>query len=386
MIIYVILLIFAPILSIPVNFIALLRTPKGVNAVKHACLFAIGLAFLAFHVIPDMGMDLYRYYLRMDQMLELQTLDAIRGEISSFNIEFISYYLMFIISKTGLYGLYPALSVAFTYSICLGIAIQVARVRNYTASETRLIILLLLAWLSSDAVVSGIRYNMAFSVLLLAVYYDYFLKKKNILSYSLYFATLLIHSSFIVFVFFRIILPFLKRYKLLRYIVFSILVTWSLYFGFIADIANNLSFYNDGYLTEKLEGYSVTHEGGRIGKYIVRYAKLLMCTIISIVLIKKKETSNGEKTIELFNTSNALLVVGSFNRLIYVSRFFQVFTSFVPFYIIEVIRDIGKRKKMLFYLVMFMCSLFFIYDQQSILSFKLSNSFIHLLFTPIFFI
>lgn len=386
MIVYVILLIFVPVLSIPVNFIALLRAPKGINAVKHTCFFTIGLAFLAFHVVPNMEMDLYRYYLRMDQMLELQTLDVIREEISSFNTEFISYYLMFIISKTGLYGLYPALSVAFTYSISLGIAIQVSRVRNYTVSETRLIILLLLTWLSSDAIVSGIRYNMAFSVLLLAVYYDYFLGKKNVLSYSLYFTTLLIHSSFIVFVFFRILMPFLKRYKLLRYIVFLILATWSLYFGYLADMASNLSFYNDGYLTEKIEGYSFMHEGGRIGKYIVRYAKLLICVIISIVLIKKKETNENKKTIELFNTSNALLVVGSLNRLIYVSRFFQVFTSFVPFYIIEVIRSISKGGKILFYLIIFMCSLFFIYDQQSILGFKLSNSFIHLLFTPIFFI
>lgn len=388
MAIYILLLIFTPILSIPVNFIALLKLPNSDNAIKHAVLLSFGLAFLAYHIVPDMNMDLYRYYLHMDQMAEIQTLDAIRQEINSFNSEFISYYLMYIISKTGYYGLYPAISVAYTYCVCLYVLISVCRKRNYNSFDIRIAIFVLFAWLSSDAVVSGIRYNMAFTTLLLAIYLEYSRCVKKIICLPLYFVSMLIHSSFIVFVLLRILLPFMERNRIIRYVAFAIFATWAIYFGSLADIASNLSFYNDGYLSEKLESYSAVHQSGRIGKYIVRFAKLLICIITSITLMRKhtssKERDKKLKTVQIYTTANALLVIGALNRLIYVSRFFQVLTSFIPFFIMDVLKDNHQRYKVLISLIVVITSLFFLYDQQSTLGMHLSTSIVSLLFRPIF--
>lgn len=388
MVIFILLLIFAPIISIPVNFIAIIKTPNSGNAIKHAVLFSLGLAFLAYHIVPDMDMDLYRYYLRMEQMADIQTLDSIRQEISSFNAEFISYYLMYIISKTGYYGLYPAISVAYTYGVCLYVLIHICNERNYSTFDARIAILVLFAWLSSDAVVSGIRYNMAFATLLLTIYLEYSCSAKKIICFPLYFCTMLIHSSFIVFVLLRILLPFMERNKAFRYVAFAMFATWSIYFGSLADIANDLSFYNDGYLSEKLENYSTVHQGGRIGKFIVRFAKLLLCIIISITLMRKhtkaEENDSNLKSVQIYNTANALLVVGAMNRLIYVSRFFQVLTSFIPFFIIDVLKDNNKRYKILISLIVVLVSLFFLYDQQSTLGMRLNTSIASLLFKPIF--
>ena len=385
MLFYLLLLVFAPVLSIPVNLIALLRRPNSEKAFKHAIFFSFGFAYIANFIVPDMEMDLYRYYLRMDEMKSLGTLDAIQQEISSFNTEFISYYLMYIISKTDIYCLYTAISVAYTYGVCLCILLKICISRNYTANETRITILILLTWLSSSAIVSGIRYNMAFTTLLLAFYFEYSLKLTKVVCIPIYFITLLIHSSFIIFVLLRILLSFCLRYKILRYIVFGILATWSLYFGNLADIANDLSFYNDGYLSEKLEDYSNVHEGGRIGHFIVRYAKLLVCFLISFILIRKSRSDDREKfSIEIYNIFNSLLVIGSFSRLLYVSRFFQVLTSFVPFYIIEILKDSDKQIKMLTCFIIAISSMIFLYDQQSTLGMRLSKDFLSLFFRPIF--
>ena len=388
MAIYILLLIFTPILSIPINFIALLKSPNNDNAIKYAILLSFGLAFLAYHIVPDMDMDLYRYYLRMDQMAEIQTLDAIRQEINSFNSELISNYLMYIISKTGYYGLYPAISVAYTYSVCLYVLISISRKRKYNSFDVRIAIFVLFAWLSSDAVVSGIRYNMAFTTLLLAFYLEYSRCAKKIICLPLYFAAMLIHSSFIVFVLLRILLPFMERYRIIRYVAFMIFATWSIYFGSLADIVSDLSFYNDGYLSEKLESYSEVHQSGRIGKYIVRFAKLLICIITSITLMRKhvrsEERDKNLKTVQIYNTANALIVIGAQNRLIYVSRFFQVLTSFIPFFIMDVLKDNNQRYKVLISLIVVITSLFFLYDQQSTLGMHLSTSIVSLLFRPIF--
>ena len=127
------------------------------------------------------------------------------------------------------------------------------------------------------------------------------------------------------------------------------------------------------------------HEGGRIGHFIVRYAKLLVCFLISFILIRKSRSDDREKfSIEIYNIFNSLLVIGSFSRLLYVSRFFQVLTSFVPFYIIEILKDSDKQIKMLTCFIIAISSMIFLYDQQSTLGMRLSKDFLSLFFRPIF--
>ena len=380
--IYILLLIISPVLSIPINLIALLKNPLASHAKWHALLFAIGFAFIADHIVPDLGMDLYRYFQRMDQMADLSSLDAIRMEIEQFNTEFISYYLMYLISKTNLYGLYPAISTLYTYSVCLYIALQVVDRYGYSKSEARFLIVILLSWLASDAIVSGIRYNMAFTTLLIACYMDFILERKRPLTYAIYGATILIHSSFIVFIALRVLCLFMKSNKIIRFGIFVILGTWSLYFGSIADFASDVSFYNDGYLADKLDNYNVVHTGGRIGKFIIRYSKLIISALISYVLIKKyEEEKNRKDDMNLFNASNSLLVLGSLNRLIYVSRFFQVLSSFAPFFIIHLFRNSNETIYRAF--IVILC-VFFFYDQMSLFGIKLSDSLLSLCFQPIF--
>ncbi len=361
--------ILSPIVSLPFSAYGLFKNCNRRSAFGYIFLISAVFAVLAFHIEPEKGWDVYQYYMRMQQMQSLSTLEAAKNAIDGFQVEALSYYLMYFISKTGQLGLYAAISTFFTYMTCLSITCSLGQRRGYSKKEIRLMIVVLLTWLASDAIFSGIRYNMGYTFFVLALYTEYVNKNKRVLTIVLYICSVLTHASITLFVGLRVILPLCRKNKIVRNVLFFLMSFWSLFFGQIESFLSGLTVFNTGYLSQKVSTYSYVQSSGNLGIYVVRYDRLFLCLMLALFLVffiqKKKNDENKDP--EIISAQVGFLVFGSFNRLIYIARFFQVFAALTPFYIVEFWNSITNRTiKIFIMLFLIFSSMVLFYNQISV--------------------
>jgi hypothetical protein len=386
MIIFVVFIfVVSPILSLPFSIWGIITNCQTKKVYGYIVITAASLAFVAFHISPEKGMDIYQYYMRMQQMSSLSTLDAAKEAIEGFQVEALSYYLMYFISKTGRYGLYAATSVFFTYTSCLSICCSIGQKKQYQKNEIVFMIFVLISWLASDAIFSGIRYNMAYTFLYIGIYMEYLSDRKKIWSYIMYACSILTHASIAVFILLRIMMPFCKRSKIIRNVLFALMAFWSLFFNYIESFLKGFSFFNITYLSEKVSTYSAVQSSGRFGVFAVRYTRLVLCVLIGICIADGLrhwyKNSEEDYSPQLYSAQVGFLTFGAFNRLIYVSRFFQVFAGLSPYYIIYFIDSFKDRDRIIVKIFLICCSLIMIYNQLSVFEFSLDQSIARLL-TP----
>ena len=359
----------SPIASLPFSIWGLYRNCHRRSAFGYIFFIAAAFSVLAFHIKPEIGWDVYQYYMRMQQMQSLSTLEAAKNAIEGFQVESLSYYLMYIISKTGKFGLYAAISTFFTYMTCLSITCSLGQRKGYSRKEILFMIGVLLTWLASDAIFSGIRYNMAYTFFILALFMEYVNKNKKVLSIILYICALLTHASITLFVILRMILPLCRKNRMIRNVLFFFMSFWSLFFGRLESMLSRLTVFNVGYLSQKVSTYSNVQTGGNLGIYVVRYDRLFLCLMLALFLVRflREKEYDTNKDPEILSAQVGLLVFGSFNRLIYISRFFQVFAALTPFFIVEFMRRISNRvTKMFVVLFLIFSSMVLFYNQISV--------------------
>lgn len=372
--------ILSPIVALPFSVIGLYRNCNRKAAYGYILIISASLSVIAYHIEPEFGWDVYQYYMRMRQMQSLSTLEAAKNAIEGFQVEPISYLLMFLISKTGKFGLYPAISTFFTYFTCLSVTCSIGVHRSYSKKNVRLMLLILVTWLASDAIFSGIRYNMAYTFFVLALFTEY--TNNKCIAFAFYVCALLTHASITLFIVLRILLPFSRNSRFFRNSLFILMSFWSVFFGPIENLLSKFTFFNTGYIASKVSTYSYVQSGGSLGVYIVRYDRLFLCLTIALFLFfyLNRDLSKTNKDPEILGAQVGFLVFGSFNRLIYIARFFQVFAALTPFFIIEFLNKISDKTIKVFVLLFIMfSSLVLFYNQLSVFEIELNVSFLQLL-------
>lgn len=198
-------LIISPMLLFAVSLCIVLVGHKGTW--KSGVLgLSIAIAIFAMYTDPERG-DLQRYYGTLDVIEHLdlgQTITYFNDGLFTENV------FLWLIAKTGIFTLLPAISVWLVYYIAMYITGKTAE-KYDQEKNIKWIILAQLLLLPLVSVAHNIRNVTAFALILLAVYRDIFLRKINLWTIVLYVFGAFMHTSAILFVLVRLLMPIIKK-------------------------------------------------------------------------------------------------------------------------------------------------------------------------------
>ena len=177
----------------------------------------IGIIFVSAYIYnPPSGGDLERYF----QMLQFckgnsfSDSSQILNTLNNDNLV-VRNFIFWLISNYFSFHLLPAISTATVYGVGAYIVGDFSQSNN-KINDIPKILLWQFMGLSYFAIVANVRNIWAFSLIILAAYREIIKNKKNILTLALYIAPCFLHTSAIVLILIRLILPIIKR---LRYLL-----------------------------------------------------------------------------------------------------------------------------------------------------------------------
>lgn len=212
-------------------FIFKIRIPKRFFNITLAILF-VCLVLLAYNYIPISTNDLYRYYQMLDNTrdwswLQYQTSFIYRDT----PLTSLYFYIMKGLENRSLFAAIPMFIIVVLISIALYF-FNKKKTLNPRASI--LFIVSTISFATIIGIVSGVRQNVAWAFLMTAVYYDFFVKNKIILSdIILYTIPLLIHLSTATIIALRILFIFVQKFRKLNYMI----LLWPLFISFIQNFS-----------------------------------------------------------------------------------------------------------------------------------------------------
>jgi hypothetical protein len=179
-------------------------------------LLAVAIGLFVYSLIPDSDMDLYRYYIRLDTLSKYTTGGALADIWSQGDP--ITYTFMYIVSSIFSKNFVPLIFSIIGYSILFYVILDYRKtfLKKYDW-RTSLIIFFVLAVVIVFNTLTGLRFALALTIFILALYLDLF-RNKKVLSKVLYVFSPLIHSSMILIIALRVGAWLLKRFPLVFYV------------------------------------------------------------------------------------------------------------------------------------------------------------------------
>lgn len=162
---------------------------------------SISIASFAMYVEPISG-DLIRYYATLDIISDYSLKEVVEYCRDGLYVENFLYWL---VCRTGINGFLPAISTSVTYFVAMYITGKTASTYNEEKNIKWIIVLQLLI-LPFFSIVHNVRNVLAFSLGLLAIFRDGFLKKRGIFTFLLYIIPCFIHVTAILIVLLRVFL------------------------------------------------------------------------------------------------------------------------------------------------------------------------------------
>ena len=104
--------VISPLLTLPFAAFLFLHAKNPVSRVIYAVMMSCTMAFVAFHTIPLESDDLYRHLWSISVLREIPFADIFAA---SYQGVYLNTLIMYLVSQTGVYGLYPALFVGLGY-------------------------------------------------------------------------------------------------------------------------------------------------------------------------------------------------------------------------------------------------------------------------------
>lgn len=190
--------------------------------------FLISVIVISYNFIPSSSLDLYRYYVILGRY-ELMDL-AHNMEYGRYSNTFLTNIYFHLISKVSNRGFVSAIPTGITFSLILYTTLTFRKKFNCSFQAISFFMISIISVSSLIGIVSGLRQNLGWAVLMLAVYYDFFSDKKNfVIKGLLYLIPIMIHLSTVPFIAIRIITFYTKKFNFLKYLF----LIWPLLVGLI---------------------------------------------------------------------------------------------------------------------------------------------------------
>lgn len=289
----------------------------------------------ALFFLPAINYDATRIFSEMSTYLSYQDFSSIIKHYFITGSDYRTYpvfiWLMFLVSKTGLFTLLSFISVLFTYFLfCLPLFREWKK-ENISYPFFILGFIGTFFWISYVSTISGMRFYLGLSVFFISIYIDLIndskprSHRKNILILMLYFIALLIHPGTIFFLLVRLIV-FLAN-KIPNYMTVSLIIIFVFILQFISRgsisgssnylivLFNRLITYNQNSNFSDLRTLALTVKN--ISGILVNVYMLL----VSGYALYKKRHNDGTKKLDLFVFSLSAMTLSFSTSYNLISRF-----------------------------------------------------------------
>lgn len=192
-----------------VSVFSIWKTPRYWR--KYLWMLVLMMMTLGYAYIPINNSDLVRYYVILDRFKGYSLSQSFHVYEDGM---YIKNLLFWAISQTELYGVLPAVTVGTVYGVASYVTCSTAEKHD---KEELIPVLLLLQFLLLPfySIVNNVRNVMAFSFVVLAVYRDVELKKRNIATLILYIVPCFIHVAAVSLIILRFLVIVAKKHKYL---------------------------------------------------------------------------------------------------------------------------------------------------------------------------
>lgn len=219
-IITTILFLVMPIMVIPLIMIGLIKDSK--HSLVYSILMALYFGIMAYNLIPDESMDLYRYFYWMKYQYANMNLTEYM-QIFWTNNKIVFTFLLFIVSHMQNYHLLPFFCIWMAYTIVFYTITDFAKTNNIKPIYTIFVLIASMSIIRFVDWCSGLAQFLAIVIVFLAIYLELIKGKKGWQYKLLYVVGLLIHSSVAILIIFRLlILLNQKKYLPALIIIFII--------------------------------------------------------------------------------------------------------------------------------------------------------------------
>ena len=313
---------------------------KSMKSVKRLFIgYIFVLVLMGYFYIPITNADLYRInglinnsykYMDFHQILILMT--------SSRNAIGVLYFWIF--GVIGNLKLLPAVTAALFYSNIFYIIYKSSIKYNFSTKTISRIVLFFMAGGQFFEVVSGIRTMLAFSIIALCCYKEFFENKSFILNLPFYIIAVFVHdAAFILFVI-RVIYIFLQpekniKKRIINIILCVIVMLLGVYFA--QDLIARTIYHGSRYVN------------GDVYFYLSEYIFAIFCIIFmyySILIFYKFKKMNKVNSLEMKGFVNFVTLLLIFDTMFYFEyTIFHRYRTFIMMLILPIIGFLLESSK-----------------------------------------
>lgn len=181
-------------------------------------IFLLSIVVLSYNFVPDPSLDLFRYYNYLDELKNVSWTNIFNhGGYRNTVITQLYFYIISLIDNYSILSLIPT---TVLFIIIFNVANNFREQKQITFQAYALFIIGIISMANLSGIISGIRQNFSWVLMMYAVYYDYYKKpKQNNWRVILYLLPLMVHLSALPFVLLRIIMPVFKYFPKLQWLL-----------------------------------------------------------------------------------------------------------------------------------------------------------------------
>lgn len=202
----------SPLIALPISLLCLLKSKR--NWRTHIFVISLTFAIFSYSYIPIGECDLTRYFDYIKELSDYSFIGAILHVYEGQTNLFIFNAVGWIVEKLYDEHLLPAISVFFVYYIALYITCSISEKQKIDNKHLRVYLIFLICAIDWYGMTNNVRNILAFSIVLLAVYRDFCLDKRNIWTVILYILPIFIHPTAILLVLLRFGINVTKKIKI----------------------------------------------------------------------------------------------------------------------------------------------------------------------------
>lgn len=269
--------------------------------------FILALSVIAFFTKPYEGDDLTFYYELLGDMRQNGLMWTLKDSIYASDVVINLYY--YLIARTGVFQLLPAVSVAIIYTLFFSMLYQIQD-RYQTPSYSLLFFFFVhFSFLFFRWTLSGIRNYLAFALFAYALMREFVLHKRGPLNWVLYLMATFTHFSLAFFLVIRLlcirpIYDFLRRFK-------YVLAGWGILSGVLARLLVLVPIGIIQKIGSKITDYFLFMQFD-MRKVLLRFVLFLVLLLMYGLLHKyHKSAMAGKERYYQFLEIAMLLILGS---------------------------------------------------------------------------
>lgn len=316
-------------------------------------LFFISILLVAYNFEPTQEMDLYRYYSMLDEVKyrELNWDQIVNyGPYNQTVLTSIYFNVMSKVQNRSWFSVFPT---GIVFTLIFIVADKFKNKYDISYRSVAFFIINIISVSSLLLIITGVRQNVAWALLMVAVYYDFFHKdRKLLIAIVLYIIPMLVHLSAVPFIFIRIILILVKKFKYLKYLLLlwplSLVIFTNAYSYLPSTLQSALNVL--GNYVNNIENYKPT------AQFVIAIIGYFLILIL-VNNVKKQVSSSKFITKDYFNYYYLVLLFGISSIFIptLFSRTFE-FVMYISLPMITVVlssKFILKKQILLLIILMF---------------------------------